>query len=93
MRVERIAKHAVVRGIVQGVAFRWTTKERARELGVAGWVRNLDDGAVEVWAEGPAAAVEGLVSWLERGPPAARVEKVELADESPSGAERFEVRR
>ncbi len=91
--MERIAKHAVVRGLVQGVAFRWCTKERARELGVAGWVRNLPDGSVEVWAEGPAIAVEDLVLWLERGPPAARVEAVELSDETSSGAERFEVRR
>jgi acylphosphatase len=91
--VDPIAKRAVVRGIVQGVAFRWTTKERARELGLAGWVRNLSDGSVEVWAEGPAPAVEDLLRWLERGPPSARVEGVELADESPSGAARFEVRR
>lgn len=91
--MDPIAKRAVVRGIVQGVAFRWYTKERARELGLAGWVRNLSDGSVEVWAEGPPAAVEDLLTWLERGPPSARVEEVELADESPSGAARFEVRR
>jgi acylphosphatase len=91
--VERIAKHAVVRGLVQGVAFRWTTKTRARELGVVGWVRNLPDGSVEVWAEGSASAVEDLVRWLERGPPSAQVESVEVTDEKPSGAERFEVSR
>jgi acylphosphatase len=91
--VELIAKRAVVRGIVQGVAFRWTTKERARELGVAGWVRNLPDGSVEVWAEGAAPSVELLLEWLRHGPPSARVDDVALADESPSGAARFEVRR
>jgi acylphosphatase len=91
--VERIAKQAVVRGMVQGVAFRWSTKTRARELGVAGWVHNLPDGSVEVWVEGSASAVEDLVRWLERGPPAARVEAVEVTDVTPSGAERFEVRR
>jgi acylphosphatase len=91
--VERTAKHAVVRGLVQGVAFRWSTKTRARELGVAGWVRNLPDGSVEVWAEGPAVAVEDLVRWLGHGPPSARVEAVEVSDETPSGAERFEVSR
>jgi acylphosphatase len=91
--VERIAKRAVVSGMVQGVAFRWSTKTRARELGVAGWVRNLPDGSVEVWAEGPAIAVEDLLRWLERGPPAARVEGVEVSDATPTGAERFEVQR
>jgi acylphosphatase len=91
--VERIAKHALVRGVVQGVGFRWYTKSRARELGVAGWVRNLPDGSVEVWAEGAATAVADLLRWLERGPPAARVETVEVSDETPSGAERFEVSR
>jgi acylphosphatase len=91
--VERIAKQALVRGVVQGVGFRWHTKSRARELGVAGWVRNLPDGSVEVWAEGAATAVADLLRWLERGPPAARVETVEVSDETPSGAERFEVSR
>jgi acylphosphatase len=89
----RVAKHARVRGTVQGVAFRWYTRERARELGLAGWVKNLPDGSVEVWAEGPATAVDDLLRWLERGPPAARVEGVEVGEEIPSGAERFEVRR
>lgn len=91
--MDRVAKHAVVRGTVQGVAFRWYTKERARELGLAGWVRNLPDGSVEVWAEGPAAPVDELLRWLRRGPPSARVEGVDVDDEPPSGAERFEVRR
>jgi len=90
--MDRIAKRAVVCGLVQGVAFRWTTKARARELGLSGWVRNLPDGRVEVWAEGATSAVGELLRWLERGPPAARVEGVEVADADPSGAVRFEVR-
>ncbi len=91
--MERVAKHAVVRGIVQGVAFRWYAKERARELGLAGWIRNLPDGRVEANFEGPKEAVDSFVEWLRHGPPAARVDGVELDEESPSGAERFEVRR
>jgi acylphosphatase len=91
--VERIAKHAVVRGVVQGVGFRWHAKERARELGLAGWVQNLPDGAVEVWAEGAAKGVEEFIAWLRHGPPAARVEAVDLSDEPPTGSVRFEVRR
>jgi acylphosphatase len=91
--LDRIAKHAIVRGIVQGVAFRWYAKERARELGLAGWIRNLPDGRVETSFEGPKAEVDSFVEWLRHGPPAARVDGVELEEESPSGAGRFEVRR
>jgi acylphosphatase len=91
--VQRIAKHAVVSGIVQGVAFRWYAKERARELGLAGWVRNLPDGRVEARFEGPTNAVDEFVAWLGHGPPSARVDGVELEEDAPSGAERFEVRR
>jgi len=90
---DRVAKHAVVRGIVQGVAFRWYAKERARELGLSGWIRNLPDGCVEARFEGPKSAVDAFVEWLRHGPPAARVDGVELAEDALSGAERFEVRR
>ena len=88
-----IARHAFVRGTVQGVAFRWHTGERARELGVAGWVRNLDDGRVEAWVEGDSDSVESMVAWLRRGPSGARVEALEVSEVPPAGAERFEVRR
>jgi len=91
--MERVAKHAVVRGIVQGVAFRWYAKERARELGLAGWIRNLPDGRVEARFEGAQPAVDSFVDWLRHGPPAARVDGVEVEEDAPSGAERFEVRR
>ena len=91
--MDRVAKHAVVRGTVQGVAFRWYAKERARELGLAGWIRNLPDGSVEARFEGPVAAVDAFVAWLRRGPPAARVDDLEVSEEAPSGADRFEVRR
>lgn len=88
-----IARRAFVRGVVQGVAFRWCAKEKARELGLAGWVQNLDDGRVEAWVEGAPAAVEEMLAWLRRGPPAARVTGVDVVEEPPSGAQRFEVRR
>ena len=91
--MDRIAKRAIVRGVVQGVGFRWYTKARAQEIGLAGYVKNLPDGRVEVWAEGRADKVQELLRWLEHGPPSARVEAVDLADVSPTGAERFEVRR
>ncbi len=71
--------HLLVSGLVQGVAFRQYTVDEARRLGVAGWVRNLPDGRVEAEAEGDRAALEGLVRFCRRGPPAARVDAVEEA--------------
>jgi DNA ligase D-like protein (predicted 3'-phosphoesterase) len=89
---EEKAVRAAVRGKVQGVFFRDATVERARELGVLGWVRNEDDGTVGVHAEGPAAAVEELVAFLEAGPPAAEVEAVEVEPAKVEGHEQFAVR-
>lgn len=80
---------ARVTGRVQGVAFRWHTEERARELGVAGWVRNEVDGSVLLHAEGDAAAVDALVEWCRTGPPSARVEHVAVREAVPTGATSF----
>jgi len=71
-----IAKRFVVTGTVQGVFFRTYTKAKANELGLVGWVRNCEDGSVEVHAEGTEAQLLALESWLHRGPPAAKVEEV-----------------
>jgi len=90
--MERIARHAFVRGTVQGVAFRWYARERARELGLVGWIRNLEDGRVEAWIEGDSGAVDEMLAWLRRGPPAARVAGVEVVEEALSSFERFVVR-
>ena len=70
----------IVRGRVQGVGFRWATVEQGRRLGLAGWARNLPDGAVEVVAAGDSAAVERLVAWCRQGPPSARVSGVDRSD-------------
>jgi DNA ligase D-like protein (predicted 3'-phosphoesterase) len=86
------AVRALVRGEVQGVGFRYTVVERARELGVMGWVRNEDDGSVRVHAEGTAQAVEDLVAYLREGPPAAQVSDVEIERVKPEGHEQFAVR-
>jgi DNA ligase D-like protein (predicted 3'-phosphoesterase) len=83
---------AAVRGDVQGVGFRYSTVERARELGVLGWVRNEDDGTVLVHAEGPDEAVDALVAWLGEGPPGAEVEEVEVAKGKVEGHEQFAIR-
>ena len=67
----------VVRGVVQGVNFRYSTLQQARLLRISGKAWNRDDGAVEVVAEGDPAALAGLAEWLRRGPPHASVESVE----------------
>ena len=73
-----------VRGRVQGVGFRWWTRGRAVELGLAGTVRNRPDGTVEVVVAGPPDRIDRLRELLHRGPPAARVEEV-LEDEVTAG--------
>jgi acylphosphatase len=86
------AFRAVVRGRVQGVGFRASTVERARELGVLGWARNEDDGSVAVHAEGEAEAVEALLEFLREGPSYARVDGVEFTPSKVEGHEQFAVR-
>lgn len=85
---------ATIRGRVQGVNFRSFAASHARRLGLVGWVRNLPDGdAVEVYAEGPRAAVEALLRRLDEGPGMARVDAVETDWRVPSGdADGFAVR-
>lgn len=68
--------HAIVEGIVQGVGFRYFVVDRARELGLTGWVRNRWDGSVEVLAEGDRAKLEILLDALYQGPRSARVSEV-----------------
>ena len=82
----------VVTGRVQGVFFRDSCRERAREIGVAGFVRNRGDGAVEAEFEGPPGAVARLVSWCHEGPPRAQVAGVEVSEIEPVGAPGFRVR-
>ncbi len=77
------AIRARVFGRVQGVFFRASTAERARRLGLAGWVRNRTDGSVEVFAQGAPEAVDALVAWLHEGPPLARVVRVVREDAPP----------
>ena len=86
LSAEQARLHARVRGRVQGVSFRYYTQEEALRLGLSGWVRNLHDGAVEVTAEGPRAALEQLLAFLQRGPTAARVTKVQT-EWSPAGGD------
>ena len=68
---------ATVYGYVQGVAFRVNTQREASRLGISGWVKNHWDGSVKLVAEGPDASLNQFTRWLEHGPRAARVERVE----------------
>jgi DNA ligase D-like protein (predicted 3'-phosphoesterase) len=86
------AIRAVVRGDVQGVGFRDTTRRRARELGLMGWVRNDEDGAVLVHAEGAEKGVGEMLVFLNEGPPLARVADVEVEKVKVEGHEQFAIR-
>ncbi len=70
--------HAIIYGRVQGVSFRYSTQQTARELGVCGWVRNLADRSVEVMAEGTEVQLNALLAFLKEGPPAARVSHIDV---------------
>ena len=88
-----IARHIRVIGRVQGIGFRYACRQRARLLGVNGWVRNADDGSVEIHAEGTDDAIESLIAWCHDGPPGAHVREVQVnpvAVSTPAGM--FEVR-
>jgi len=86
-------KRLVVHGRVQGVAFRYFTQRTARRLGVVGWVRNREDGAVEAEASGPEAALEQFIEALRQGPPAARVSDLRVEElASPPRWSEFEIR-
>ncbi|RPI58389.1 MAG: acylphosphatase [Chloroflexi bacterium] len=85
--------HAIVHGRVQGVSFRYYTLNRARELGLAGYVRNRGDGSVEVVAEGAPSDLDQLLSFLRSGPRPAFVTEVEASWTAATGGfSRFEVR-
>jgi acylphosphatase len=83
----------LVTGRVQGVFFRQSTADQARQLGLKGWVRNLPDGRVEGLASGPEAALSTLKTWLGHGPAKARVDDLQWTVDEPYSGSGFEVRR
>lgn len=86
-------RHYIIHGRVQGVFFRDSTRRKALELGVRGWVRNRPGGTVEVMAAGEEAAVDALERWIrEGGPPAARVERVEREEVPEEDFAEFRVK-
>ena len=82
----------VVSGVVQGVFFRTQTRDRARSLGVAGWIRNVPDGTVEAAFEGDDERVDSMVEWCRRGPSGANVEHVDVEWVEPEGEAGFSIR-
>jgi acylphosphatase len=87
-RVEAMADARIelrIVGRVQGVFYRASARGKARELGLVGYARNLDDGAVEVVAEGEESSLERLAAWCRVGPPGARVTRVEVTRAPPTG--------
>ena len=88
----RCRRHVFVTGLVQDVWFRATTAKAAVKAGVDGWVRNLPDGRVEAVFEGTPEAVNEAVDFCSRGPEMARVDRIEVIEESPENLESFRIR-
>lgn len=86
-----IARRCYISGRVQGVFYRASTRQKATELGCAGYARNLPDGRVEVLAVGEPQAVQSLLDWLWRGPPASEVKLVEVLELSLEELEKVPV--
>ncbi|WP_303312147.1 acylphosphatase [Hymenobacter sp. BT730] len=80
-------------GQVQGVFYRQSSQQEARRLGLTGFARNNSDSTVTIEAEGPAEALDALERWCRKGPPAAQVERVEVAPGQLQGYTEFTVRR
>ena len=88
-----IAFRIKVSGKVQGVFFRASTKEKARELGINGWVRNEPDGFVLIEAEGDEIAMEEFSQWCTEGPTSARVDGIQVEEIQPMNYSVFEITR
>lgn len=85
--------HIVVEGRVQGVGFRFECVRMATQLGLRGWVKNMDDGSVEIVAEGEREMVERMTAWARKGPYGAHISACRATPEPPTGEfESFEVR-
>lgn len=90
-RVNR--KRLAIHGQVQGVGFRYSAQRRAGLLGLAGWVRNSEDGSVEAVVQGDESAVRDFVDWARTGPSSAVVDRIDLEDQPIlDGGGRFEIR-
>jgi len=85
--------HVLISGRVQGVFFRASTKQKAEQLGLKGWVRNTSDGNVEAIFEGPEDVINEMIEWCHRGPPLSKVTNVEIKKQKATNAfEDFSIR-
>lgn len=85
--------HVIISGRVHGVWFRATTKQKAEQLGLTGWVRNTSDGNVEAVFEGDGENIKEMLDWCHHGPPSAEVENVEIEKQTPSnGFDGFSIK-
>lgn len=87
-----VARRFLISGRVQGVGFRWFTRDAALREGARGWVRNLPDGRVEAFVEGDADTVERVERALRHGPGGARVDHVSVVDDVEGGYTNFSIR-
>lgn len=87
-----IARHLIITGRVQGVWYRESMRQAAERFGVTGWVRNRLDGSVEALVQGDEDQVAAVIAWAWQGPPAARVESVEISNANPVPQAGFEKR-
>ncbi len=92
MADDRIRRRVTVHGRVQGVAFRYALRQRARSHGVAGWACNRSDGAVEAVFEGRRDDVGRLIEFTKTGPRHAKVDSVDVREEEPEGLSGFDIR-
>lgn len=92
MTEQLIRRHVIVRGQVQGVGFRWSADARARDLGLAGWVRNRSDGTVEAEIQGTEEQVDAMLEWLHRGPQFASVTAVDVSEATLNSETGFSIR-
>ena len=76
--MDEVVLRLEIRGLVQGVGYRWSMVEEARRLGIRGWVRNRRDGSVEAMVMGPPEAADRIVGWARRGPRSSAVETVDV---------------
>ena len=86
-----ICRRVVAHGLVQGVFFRDSCRREAQKAGVRGWVRNRPDGTVEALFEGSEDDVQRMLDWVRRGPAYARVERVDVIEEQPTGHTSFVI--
>ena len=88
-----VCKRVFLSGKVQGVSFRYHAHEKATLLNLLGWVRNLEDGRVEILVAGPENEVEQMLTWAHRGPPASEVTDMEISEVKEIPKELFFIRR